>query len=48
MADISEQANVSRDGLYRSLSGNMDSAFGTVLKVLTVLGVQLVAKPRSN
>jgi probable addiction module antidote protein len=44
MRAIAEEANVDRAGLYRSLSGEMDPAFGTVLKVLAALGVQLVAK----
>jgi len=42
---IAEEANVDRAGLYRSLRGDMDPAFGTVLKVLASLGIQLVAKP---
>ena len=45
MGAIAEEANVDRAGLYRSLRGDMDPAFSTVLKVLTALGVQLVAKP---
>jgi len=44
MGAIAKQANVDRAGLYRSLRGDMDPAFGTVLKVLTALGVQLVVK----
>ena len=48
MASIAEEANVDRAGLYRSLSGNMDPAFGTVLKVLTALGIQFVAKPTAG
>ena len=48
MASIAEEANVDRAGLYRSLRGDMDPAFGTVLKVLTALGVQLLVKPAAN
>ena len=48
MGAIAEEANVDRAGLYRSLSGNMDPAFGTVLKVLTALGIQFVAKPTAG
>jgi probable addiction module antidote protein len=48
MGAIAEEANVDRAGLYRSLSGEMDPAFGTVLKVLTALGVRLVAKPAAD
>ena len=48
MGAIAKQANVDRAGLYRSLRGDMDPAFGTVLKVLTALGIQLVAKPSAG
>ena len=48
MGAIAGKANVDRAGLYRSLSGNMDPAFGTVLKVLTALGIQFVAKPTAG
>ena len=48
MRAIAEKANVDRAGLYRSLRGDMDPAFGTVLKVLTALGIQLVAKPAAG
>src|SRR5229473_1270691 len=48
MGAIAEVANVDRAGLYRSLRGDMDPAFGTVLKVLTALGIQLVAKPAAG
>ena len=48
MGTIAEEANVDRAGLYRSLRGDMDPAFGTVLKVLAALGIQLVAKPAAG
>jgi probable addiction module antidote protein len=48
MEAIAEEANVNRAALYRSLRGDIDPAFGTVLKVLTALGIQLVAKPAAN
>ena len=48
MGAVAEEANVDRAGLYRSLRGDMDPAFGTVLKVLTALGIQLVAKPAAG
>jgi probable addiction module antidote protein len=48
MGTIADKANVDRAGLYRSLRGDMDPAFGTVLKVLTALGIQLVAKPAAG
>jgi len=48
MGAIADKANVDRAGLYRSLRGDMDPAFGTVLKVLAALGIQLVAKPAAG
>jgi probable addiction module antidote protein len=48
MGAIADEANVDRAGLYRSLRGDMDPAFGTVLKVLTALGIKLVAKPSAG
>jgi probable addiction module antidote protein len=48
MGAIAEEANVDRAGLYRSLRGDADPKFGTILKVLTVLGVQLEVKPRAD
>jgi probable addiction module antidote protein len=48
MGAIAEEANADRAGLYRSLRGDMDPAFGTVLKVLAALGIQLVAKPAAG
>ena len=48
MGAVAEEANVDRAGLYRSLRGDMDPAFGTVLKVLTALGLQLLVKPAAN
>jgi probable addiction module antidote protein len=44
MRSIAEEVDLDRAGLYRSLSGEMDPAFGTVLKVLAALGMQLVVK----
>ena len=48
MGAIAEVANVDRAGLYRSLRGDADPKFSTILKVLTVLGVQLEVKPRAD
>ena len=48
MGAIADEANADRAGLYRSLRGDMDPALGTVLKVLTALGLQLLVKPAAN
>jgi probable addiction module antidote protein len=44
MSAVAKMAKVDRRSLYRSLSGEADTSFATVLKVLTALGVQLVVK----
>jgi len=46
MGAVAESAGVSRENLYRALSGNTRPEFETIRKVLAALGVQLVAKPR--
>src|SRR5438046_6327387 len=48
MTRFSREVGLRREGLYRSFGGEMSPAFETVIAVLTVLGVQLVAKPRSK
>ena len=48
MGAIAEEANVDRAGLYRSLRGDIDPAFGTVLKVPTEVGAEWVAKPATG
>jgi probable addiction module antidote protein len=41
MAQIAREAGVSREHLYRALSSEGNPEFGTVLKVLTALGLRL-------
>jgi len=48
MGAIAEVANVDRAGLYRSLRGDADPKFSTILKVLTALGIKLEAKPAAG
>lgn len=45
MAEIARRAGVSRESLYKSLSGNVVPTFETVLKVLTALGLRLSVAP---
>jgi probable addiction module antidote protein len=47
MGAVAEQTGLSRENLYRSLSGDTKPEFETIRKVLGALGVQLVAKPRA-
>jgi probable addiction module antidote protein len=47
MGAVAEQTGLSRENLHRSLSGDTKPEFETIRKVLSALGVQLVAKPRA-
>ena len=48
MKAVAEEAGVSRENLYRSLSAGGKPELGTVMKVLGALDVQLVAKPKGR
>ena len=45
MTEIAKEAGLSREHLYRALSAGGNPEFGTVLKTLSALGMQLTAKP---
>jgi len=45
MAKVAKKAGVSRESLYKALSGERSPDFSTVLKVTRALGVQLHAAP---
>lgn len=45
MAQVARNANLSRESLYKALSGERNPDFATVLKVLAALGLQLHAQP---
>lgn len=45
MKQIAEDAGLSRESLYRALSGKGNPEFGTVLKVISALGLRLSASP---
>jgi probable addiction module antidote protein len=47
MTAISREANLSRENLYRSLSGNTKPEFGTIVQVLDAMGVKLTAKAKA-
>jgi probable addiction module antidote protein len=47
MSDIARDAGVSRENLYRSLSGDTKPEFDTIMRVLDALGVQLSVKPKA-
>lgn len=44
MASLSKETGLTREGLYKSLSGNVSPNFDTVLKVLHALGFELQIK----
>ncbi|MDZ5641647.1 addiction module antidote protein [Enterobacter sp. A103] len=41
MTQVARDAGVSRESLYRALSGNGNPEFGTILKVIKALGLRL-------
>lgn len=41
MTQVAKDAGVSRENLYRALSGNGNPEFGTILKVVKALGLRL-------
>ena len=46
MSAVAEKAGLSRENLYRALGGEAKPEFGTVIKVLHALGIDLVAQPQ--
>jgi probable addiction module antidote protein len=44
---IAREAGLRRDKLYKSLGGKVDPKFSRVIKLLTALNIQLVARPTS-
>lgn len=45
MTQVAAKAGLSRESLYKALSGDRNPAFGTVLKVISALGLRLHAEP---
>jgi probable addiction module antidote protein len=45
MAQVARDAGLSRESLYKALSGDRSPAFDTILKVIEALGLRLHAKP---
>ena len=48
MAQVAKESGLSRESLYKALSGDRIPGFDTVLKVLTALGLSLHTKPISK
>ena len=45
MSQVAREARVSRESLYKALSGERSPDFDTILKVLGALGLKLHAEP---
>lgn len=45
MSQVARDAGLSRESLYRALSGKGNPEFSTVIKVIKALGIKLHAKP---
>lgn len=45
MAHVAKESGLSRESLYKALSGDRIPGFDTVLKVMTALGLSLYTKP---
>ncbi len=46
MTAVADKAGLSRENLYRSLGGEAQPEFGTIIKVLHALGIDLIAQPQ--
>ena len=47
MSEVAREAGVSRENLYRALSGDTKSEFDTIRRMLDALGVRLEVKPKA-
>jgi probable addiction module antidote protein len=47
MTNVSREAGLSRESLYRSLNGESKPEFGTIVQVLDAMSVQLTAKVKA-
>ena len=48
MAKVARDAGLSRESLYKALSGDRSPGFDTILKVIEALGLRLHAKPNNG
>ncbi|GHC85461.1 transcriptional regulator [Pseudorhodoferax aquiterrae] len=48
MSQLARDAGLTREGLYKALSDQGNPSFGTVLKVLRALGLQLHVAPAAS
>ncbi len=45
MSELARETGLSRQGLYKALSGEGDASFATVMKVATALGLRIAFLP---
>src|SRR4051794_1164777 len=45
---LSKEVGLNRSGIYNRFKGDNDPKFGGILKLLSVLGVELVVRPRAS
>jgi probable addiction module antidote protein len=48
MTTIAEKTGLSRENLYRAFGGDAKPEFGTVIKVLHAMGIDLIAQPQDK
>ena len=48
MSQVARDAGLSRESLYKALSGERSPSFDTILKVISALGLKLHAEPASK
>jgi probable addiction module antidote protein len=48
MTQVARDSGLSRESLYKALSGERSPSFDTILKVVSALGLQLRASVRSE
>jgi probable addiction module antidote protein len=48
MTQVAHDAGLSRESLYKALSGDRNPAFDTVLKVINALGIKIHAKAMTS
>lgn len=48
MSELARETGMGRESLYKALSGERNPEFGTILKVLKALGLQLHAAPAAG
>jgi probable addiction module antidote protein len=48
MTQLAKETGLGREGLYKTLSGEGNPSFGTILKVMRALGIKLQPQPATH